>query len=483
MRWLAIHLPDLPLAIFARALATPVPFAVSQPGRVERILNASPAAYAQGVRPGLGVAAARALCPALQVRPRHPRAEGESLERLAAWCLRFTPHVSLSPPQGLVLDVAASLRLFGGPDPLLAQVADGLSRLGYAHRLALAPTPLGALVIAAWACEAPSEHITCISDLPALRARLAPLPLQALGLSARALEDLTRMGLRQISDLLRLPRAGLAERLGRERVDLLARLLGEAPDLRAWFEPPTRYRGRLELPAEIERVEALLFPCRRLLDELEGVLRGHQGGTDRLDWRLEHAKAHMTRLILGSAQPLREAHRWLDLLRERLGRLVLPAPVREIRLYVKDIRPLSPEDPWLFPEQAALSRRPDLALLDRLRARLGGNAIRGIAPIADHRPERAWRWCDPGETGNGIPRPERPAWLLAQPQPLRVHEGKPWLDGPLHLGPERERIETGWWDDDEVRRDYFVATTASGEQLWIYREIGGRQGWFLHGIF
>jgi protein ImuB len=53
----------------------------------------------------------------------------------------------------------------------------------------------------------------------------------------------------------------------------------------------------------------------------------------------------------------------------------------------------------------------------------------------------------------------------------------------LDLGQERERIDIGWWDDREVKRDYFVATTRRGERLWIYRELEGERGWFLHGLF
>jgi len=254
-------------------------------------------------------------------------------------------------------------------------------------------------------------------------------------------------------------------------------------DPRPWFKPPACYSGRLELPAEMERVAGLIFPCRRLLDELEGVLRGCQGGVDRLDWRLEHAGRDATCFELGAARPLREAGRWLDLLRERLGWLELPAPVREIRLLVSRFRPLIPETGALFPEPTALIQVPAPDLLDRLRARLGPEAVQGIALVADHRPERSWRRCDPGESGTGILRADRPLWLLPKPQPLQTRRGRPWLDGPLGLGEERERIDTGWWDDCEVRRDYFVATTQRGERLWIYRELEGRQGWFLHGLF
>ena len=103
--------------------------------------------------------------------------------------------------------------------------------------------------------------------------------------------------------------------------------------------------------------------------------------------------------------------------------------------------------------------------------------------MADHRPERAWRWGAPGEAGVGHGRSDRPLWLFAEPLPLQVRNRRPWWDGELDLGVERERIETGWWDGHEVARDYFVATTTRGERLWIYRDLNGRRRWFLHGLF
>jgi protein ImuB len=48
-------------------------------------------------------------------------------------------------------------------------------------------------------------------------------------------------------------------------------------------------------------------------------------------------------------------------------------------------------------------------------------------------------------------------------------------------GPER--IESGWWDGADMRRDYYVAKDAAGAILWIYRECTGDRSWFLHGIF
>ena len=76
----------------------------------------------------------------------------------------------------------------------------------------------------------------------------------------------------------------------------------------------------------------------------------------------------------------------------------------------------------------------------------------------------------------------RPLWLLAEPQPLAaLLERQPWV---LREGPER--IESGWWDGRDVRRDYYVAENPNGEIVWIYRDhrYGTDDGeWFLHGVF
>jgi hypothetical protein len=34
-----------------------------------------------------------------------------------------------------------------------------------------------------------------------------------------------------------------------------------------------------------------------------------------------------------------------------------------------------------------------------------------------------------------------------------------------------------------VRRDYFVARTAHGQTLWIFRPSRGDGTWYVHGIF
>ncbi|HAQ72553.1 MAG TPA: DNA repair nucleotidyltransferase, partial [Pseudomonas sp.] len=68
-----------------------------------------------------------------------------------------------------------------------------------------------------------------------------------------------------------------------------------------------------------------------------------------------------------------------------------------------------------------------------------------------------------------------PGWLLREPRPLPDAAVR-MLEGP-------ERIESGWWDGDDVRRDYYRIETRSGQQGWAYRDVAEHgplllQGWF-----
>jgi protein ImuB len=64
-----------------------------------------------------------------------------------------------------------------------------------------------------------------------------------------------------------------------------------------------------------------------------------------------------------------------------------------------------------------------------------------------------------------------------------VQGGLPRRGGPLRLVSEPERIESGWWDEGEIARDYYRALDIHGVRLWVFRERSAPHGWFLHGIF
>jgi protein ImuB len=94
------------------------PWAVVE-NRSVRVCNG--AAEALGVRAGSLLGAAWALAPQLRTLSRDTVAEGRALEAIAAWTCQFTTQVSLEPPQAVLLEVAGSLRLFGGAARLMAR--------------------------------------------------------------------------------------------------------------------------------------------------------------------------------------------------------------------------------------------------------------------------------------------------------------------------------------------------------------------------
>lgn len=523
-RWLALSLPAFSIQLFERALQQPMPLAVSEQ---ERIIACNAAAQAFGVRLGMPEGAARALADRLRIVPRRPAAERAALERLAVWAMQFSDLVSLEldleqaleRPAALVLETRRSLRLFGGAERLRQQVVDAAVRLGWQVHVVMAPTPGAALLLAA----AGQDGLVC--SFTKLRGALGPLPLACLVHERRAREDLAAMGVRTLEELLRLPRTGLAERFGLTLLQRIERLLGERLDPRAAFQPPERFEAELELPAEVAETNGLVFACRRLLDECGAFLTVRQSAVQRLRWQFVHANEQVTSIELGSARLLREPTAWLELLRERLVRVELADPVRGIRLRSERLHPMRPSTPSLpglmhIGGKTAPDKGADAgaALLDRLHARLGEAAVRGMRLEADHRPERAWRWVSLLEerqrapqraarepaASNGpeqlsrsrksldqldapsvpglVAQAERPLWLLPEPVLLPQSGRRPWLNGPLELRAGCERIDTGWWDGHEVARDYFIARTAQGERLWVFREMHGERRWFLHGL-
>ncbi|MGE0357865.1 MAG: DNA polymerase Y family protein [Burkholderiales bacterium] len=480
MLWVALELPALPLQLLERAREAPLPLVVGEgPAQRPVVACANAAAQAAGVREGMAVAAAKALAGDLKCFARDPEAERRSLEGLAGWAAQFTPAVSLEPT-GLLLEVGASLRLFGGLAKLLAALRDGVRGLGLRATMGIAPTPLAARAFAR--AEARGIPVRSCARPEELPARLAELPLFLLEWPGRTLELLGDLGVLRVKDALALPRGGFSQRFGPEALAMLDRLAGRAPDPRPAYAPPPRYRARLSLPAEAEGVEAILFPLRRLLAEMEGSLRARGAGVQELDLNLEHGRKPPTRLLLAFAAPERDAEFILAIAREKLGRLALPEPTLAIRLAAARLLPFTPrEETWLpGREERAVGRA---RLVERLSARLGPGRVFGIALADDHRPERGWKSPPAGATRLAGDGGARPAWLFHRPQKLVAGAQGPSCQGPLSLIAGPERIETGWWDGEPVSRDYFVAANPAGETLWIYRERRDPGAWYLHGLF
>jgi protein ImuB len=221
-----------------------------------------------------------------------------------------------------------------------------------------------------------------------------------------------------------------------------------------------------------------------LLVELEGFLRARGAGVNRIALELKQGRSRSQHFEFHSRAPLREATHWLRLVRDRIETYELEDPVIEIVLHANRIVPLLEENASLLPREKG-TRSDWFTLLDRLASRLGENQVYRIEAIDDHRPELAWR-SERDETSKAQVfrlSKARPTWLLREPKSLVEMEGRPQYNGTLTLLAGPERIDTGWWDNKPVARDYFVASNSQHEICWVFRDYRQGKRWYLHGFF
>ncbi|WP_345796585.1 DNA polymerase Y family protein [Castellaniella sp. MT123] len=453
-----------------------------------------------------------------------------SVLAIASALLRFTPTLAIAPESVILMDVTASLRLFGGIRALRVQVRRVLAAFDRADVAVAASGP------AAWVLARSGQGGSALTAR-SLRHALARVPL-AVSPPARPFADWFReLGCVTLADLGRLPRIGLKKRCGPALLDWLDQLNDGCAHYR-WLELPPTFDAGLELPDHIEHAPALQWAVRRLILQLCGWLTARQQDAAAFTLWLGHdrdrvppwlpdpstrnqAHSHSThaepdpatgtRLDILLGEPGRDPDSLTRLAKERLHRLTLPASVISVRLQVSQLRAAQVPSLDLFPEPGG-TPQDHAHLLALLAARLGADHVLVAAPQADHRPEWAARWIplDPsrphtpgrapasrtrhavsmnplGQSGlaeshagssrdtarqldwrgnNSLPRP---AWLLDAPVPLAMCGHRPCYGTPLRLVSTAERLDCGWQDGHPIIRDYFVAEDETGICYWIFR--------------
>ncbi len=481
------ELPD-PVSGAAPA-ATPAPVPVT-PVRLREVTSPEARPAAKG----------RELWAAVQCDAWHEMGEGGAAtgvpQALLKSALGFTPRVAVEASDALLLELAGSQRLFGGLPALLNALRAAFPR---PLRLALAPTPLAAVLLARAGANC------CILDPSRLQGRLAPLSLHHLRWPPEELQRLASMGVHTLAELLRLPRAGLARRIGPEKLWQLDRLTGARPDPRAALPAPQVFHERVDPGYETMDRERLLAALQPALERLEIFLRERQRGVMALRLTLVHRHVAPVLCVLRCVVPEYRAARFTALLAARLERIALAEPVRSLALTAGRPRRFSTSSTplWAAGEHGgAMSATQAPEFLHTLMARLGEQAVYGVAEVDEHRPECQQRRRPPqvakagARQGNaqsaaaGQAVAPRPLGLFEQPQPLEMlRDASGHVRALRHAGRELsllsgpERIESGWWDGGAIARDYYVARAADGARWWIFRECEPPRRWFLHGCF
>ncbi|MFD0738368.1 Y-family DNA polymerase [Lysobacter koreensis] len=481
MLWACIALPQLALdGVLRRHPQPEQPLALVTGPANKRVLAAvNPAAARAGLHAGQPLAAAHALLAQFATAEYDEAEVARWHQFLAAWAYRYSSQVAITFRDAVVLEIGASLTLFGPWPRFERALREDLRELGFAHRIAVAPNAR-----AAWVLAGPHDGLA-LTNPAALGNALARIPVAQARLERKTAHALHAMGLRRLGQLFAAPRASLAQRFGTGLLEHLDRLRGTAPDPFAHYLPPDRFDLRIELGYEVESSQALLFPLRRLLGDLGAYLAGRDGGVQRFVIHLEHERHADTEVVVGLLAAERNPALLFELARSRLEQARTPAATRAMRLVAEQLPPFVPAERELFDPRPAQSVPWD-SLRERLRARLGDDAVYALATADDHRPEKAWRRvpmalpAKPAHANDAVEAAPRPTWLLPRPLPLR--------DGAARLLAGPERVESGWWDGFDVRRDYYLVETRQGQRAWAFCPAGEHgahvaQSLMLHGWF
>jgi protein ImuB len=460
-----------------------IPFVVIEEIRGQQIVHiACEISLSLGIMPGMPLHAAHVLCNNLSVHMRDLAGEEKMLQSLAGRTAKFTPAISLSPPDSLLLEVSRSLRLFGGFDSLHNLVAREFSENPI---ISSAPSPAAALLLARNGLE------IIVREKHELKSVLGELRIGDAGLCPALVRQLSKCGLQTLRDLWRLSRPDLARRFGPELVAFLDKACGAEPDPGKRMVTRTRFFQHLELPVETRNSKLLLIAAEKLLEKARVFLQGRGSATEKMNFKLWHRKSagssrRYSSLVIRSQQADRHPHRFLPQFREKIEHMKIGQPVTGLSLRIDQVLPYYRESEDLFARTQPGRSNDHLdwqQLIDVLDARLGSKMIYYVAPEEDHRPEKAWRHAGRGQKRSNkgrkkeIPVPTRPLWLLDEPRKIPSHQCT------LHPGGESERIESGWWDGEDLRRDYCIAATSSGSRCWVFRDVNAANGFYMHGLY
>lgn len=518
--------PRLPSDRALRGCALEGPFALSlRRGNSDVIQALDALAEAEGLRPGLSLAEARALCPRLVVRPGDPAADRRQQEALRRWALRYCPWVGLDGADGLVLDVTGSARLMGGEAALCADMQARCARAGFALRLGLGDTRG-----AAWALAhcAPDPSGVAIAPPGQGATWLARLPVAGLRIAPEVETGLQRLGLRRIGDLMATARAPLARRFGQGLLDQLDRALGALPEAVSPLAETAPHAARLTLPEPIGLVADVMAGLERLLERLCARLRAQGLGARALCLTLRRVDGAALRLPLRLAAPMCEARRILPLYARGVEAAEAGFGIDQLRLEAVTVEPMLPLQ---IGSQAAGADRLD-ALLTRIGTRIGLERLQCLEPLASHIPEHSFALrpvterpktrptpgrmaprpgmeggeideaaCDSpgGQDGAAFGRADRPL-VIFPPEPVagmwagemsRSVATPPgsfrWRRMTFTTGRASgpERIAPEWWRSDGAGRglrDYWKVETRQGRRLWMFHTPQA-PGWFVQGEF
>ena len=160
------------------------------------------------------------------------------------------------------MEIAGSLKLYGGLQSLLISVNNWIQTEAHRFQAAVTPTPASAVL------SARAGRTLCITDRRQLVSHLRDLPVEWLNLGRRRNDLLNRLGIYKIAELLRLPRHGLARRLNPAALNQLDQIIGRTADPQLFYTPPLTFYEDITLMQDADSIQLLLPAIEHLLNTM-----------------------------------------------------------------------------------------------------------------------------------------------------------------------------------------------------------------------
>lgn len=471
-----------------------MPLITVAPDHGRMIITASNAiAEKQGIRIGMAAADARAIFPSIQILNAIPDLAPRLLKALAAWCIRFTPIAAIDLPDGLILDVSGCAHLWGGEWNFLKEIVGRLKSSGYDIRAAMADT-----VGTAWAI-ARYGLITPVIAAGAQTEALLPLPPAALRLEPDTLARMQKLGLNQIQHFISMPRSVLRRRFGMHMLQRLDQALGLEEEIIQPIHPVELYQERLYSLEPIVTLTGIEIGLRAVLQALCDRLKKEGKGIRCLLLTCYRIDGKQQSIQIGTNLASNHVAHLFKLFELKIQDIEPALGIELFLLEATRVEEVSPFQESFWANTGSLEDIHVVELLDRMAEKFGAHAIHRYLPDEHYWPERSFRpaLCIREVAAIGWPvHLPRPVQLLKRPESIEV--SAPIPDYPPMLFRHRnvlhkivkadgpERIESEWWIEEGMHRDYYRVEDEEGARYWIFR-LGHyqekNQQWYIHGVF
>ncbi len=471
-----------------------VPFVVSAPSHGRMVIVAANAlAEQQGIHTGMVVADARVIIPSLQILDDKPGLADKLLQRIAEWCIRFTPFVAVDPLGGLIFDATGCYHLWGGDSYYITTIAQRFKVRGYDVRVAMADT-----IGCAWAVARYGQQSLLVEKEKHFQS-LLPLPPAALRLDIETVELLGKLGLRQVGQFISMPRSALRRRFGDLFLQRLDQALGNEDEIIQPVQPIEPYQERLPCIEPIVTRQGIEIALQRLLTTIGERLQKEAKGLRMAIFKGFRVDGKIERIEIGTNRATHNSQHIFKLFETKLDQIEPALGIELFLLEAQKVEDLSPMQESLWEHVSGLDNMGLSELLDRVEAKFGNGHVHRYLPDEHYWPERSIKLASSiSEKPTTTWKVDRPRPLQLLPIPEKIEVAAPVPDyppmnfrykGKLHKiikadGPER--IEQEWWLQQGQHRDYYYVEDEEGCRYWLFRlghYTDKTYSWFIHGFF